>query len=248
MKKIYIVAVLILVELVWVLSASSTMIRNISIKPNPVIISATYHGTSLNVEGKLLKDMELIIKVIGQKKDTVFKRKGKVWGLLWMNTEDVVFKNLPGLYLVYAGNVKSPLLNKIGFDMLKTQVQVEPARDRDFLFRELLKLKQKEGLYAIKEKVISYKDVGDNIKAFSCRVSLPSKLKPGLYTVEILGIKENKIVERHTYELKAQLKGLPKLISFFAFQHGTIYGIAAVLIAIAAGLIIGSIFKGGGGH
>jgi len=248
LKKIYILGLLLLVIPCLGLSASLKVISDVTIKPDPVIISTTYHGINLKVKGKLLADTELIIKVIGQRKDTHFKRKGKVWNVLWMNTGDVFFKNLPDLYLVYGGNVKKSLLKRIGFEMLKKEIQIEPVKDRDFLFRELLKLKQKEKLYAIKENAIGYKKIGNGIRAFSCNINLPPKLKPGSYTVELLGIKQGKIVERHTHVFKAQLSGLPKLISFFAFQHSTLYGIAAVLIAVIAGLIIGSIFKGGGGH
>jgi hypothetical protein len=33
-----------------------------------------------------------------------------------------------------------------------------------------------------------------------------------------------------------------------AYQHGAIYGILAVIIAIFTGFIMGYLFKGGGGH
>jgi hypothetical protein len=38
------------------------------------------------------------------------------------------------------------------------------------------------------------------------------------------------------------------MIATLAYQHGAIYGILAVVIAVVTGFAIGFIFKGGGGH
>jgi len=42
--------------------------------------------------------------------------------------------------------------------------------------------------------------------------------------------------------------GLPALSATLAYEHGLLYGILAVVIAIVTGLVIGYLFKGGGGH
>ncbi|MGQ9746128.1 MAG: hypothetical protein ACUVQV_09230 [Dissulfurimicrobium sp.] len=38
------------------------------------------------------------------------------------------------------------------------------------------------------------------------------------------------------------------LLSDLVFKNAAIYGFIAVIIAMAAGLVVGLIFKGGGGH
>ena len=45
-------------------------------------------------------------------------------------------------------------------------------------------------------------------------------------------------------EIDAREVGMPAWISALAFNHGTLYGVLAVLVAIIAGLVTGIIFKG----
>jgi uncharacterized membrane protein YraQ (UPF0718 family) len=43
--------------------------------------------------------------------------------------------------------------------------------------------------------------------------------------------------------------GLPALLATLAYEHGALYGVIAVIIAILTGFAMGYIFKkGGGGH
>jgi uncharacterized membrane protein YraQ (UPF0718 family) len=42
--------------------------------------------------------------------------------------------------------------------------------------------------------------------------------------------------------------GFPAFFMTMAYQHGALYGILAVFIAIVVGFIMGYLFKGGGGH
>jgi uncharacterized protein (TIGR02186 family) len=218
-----------------------------SIIPSSAIIGTTYNGVKINIKGEISKNEELIIKVIGHKRDTHFKKKGKIWGILWMNIDDVVFTDLPSLYLVYTGDIPESMIKKMGFASLRKEIKITSSfNDKNFLFNELIKLKRKEGLYCVRKDAIKYKKL-DSKKEFDCSVFLPAKLLPGTYQIKFIAIKNGKIAENITLPLQARLEGLPKLISYLAFQHSTIYGIMAVLIAIIAGLIMGIIFKGGKG-
>ena len=60
---------------------------------------------------------------------------------------------------------------------------------------------------------------------------------------ESLSYKLKKILE-----IEAKKVGMPAFITSFAFNHGTLYGVLAVLVAIIAGLVTGVIFKGEKAH
>ena len=45
-----------------------------------------------------------------------------------------------------------------------------------------------------------------------------------------------------------QKKGLEAMFTNLAHEHSVIYGIVAVLVALGMGLLVGFIFKKGGGH
>jgi hypothetical protein len=52
------------------------------------------------------------------------------------------------------------------------------------------------------------------------------------------------VAARTTTELQVKQVGLPAFISKLAFERGALYGLLATIIAIAAGLLMGVIFKG----
>ena len=49
-------------------------------------------------------------------------------------------------------------------------------------------------------------------------------------------------------DLTVALVGFPALLASLAYQHGAVYGVLAVVIAIVTGFAMGFLFKGGGGH
>ena len=65
--------------------------------------------------------------------------------------------------------------------------------------------------------------------------------------MEIFALNQGNIVARTTDHLKVDEVGLPALLSALAFEHGGLYGILASLIAIAAGLLMGFLFRGSKG-
>jgi hypothetical protein len=65
--------------------------------------------------------------------------------------------------------------------------------------------------------------------------------------VEIFVLNQGNIVARTTDHLKVDEVGFPALLSNLAFEHAGLYGILATLIAIAAGLLMGLLFRGSKG-
>ncbi|MBW1732085.1 MAG: TIGR02186 family protein [Deltaproteobacteria bacterium] len=222
----------------------------VTLEPNVIIIGATYHGATLTVTGTIPEGTEAVVNVVGQRKDTAFKKKGKAIGLLWMNLGTVVFHNVPNLYLVYAGNLSNDNDLPVGFNAIKNEIAITPdSENKDFLFNEFIKLKTKEGLYSVNKGAVQYGKTSNGIRPFLCKVALPSRLVPGTYEVSLIAIRNGKIVANTTQVLKVKEEGLPNLVASLAFRHSTTYGILATVIAIIAGLIMGLVFKGGkGGH
>ena len=220
------------------------------LEPNVIIIGATYNGATVRVTGEVPQGCEAVIYVVGHRRDTEFKKKGKALGLLWMNMGTVVFHDVPNLFLIFTSDQVDIKSLPIGFDVLKEEISITPEKeDKDFLFREFLKLKTKEGLYCVSKGAIKYGKNANGIKPFTCNVTFPSKLVPGDYEVHLAAINSGKVVGLKKEILKAKEKGLPSLVASLAFEHSTTYGVLATVIAIIAGLIMGTIFKGGkGGH
>ena len=214
-------------------------------------ITTFYNGTTVEVSGSAAADADVVLEVSGPKKDVHLKEKGKVLGFLWMNKTDVSLENTPADYMVYTPENGGDLLNQktgIGYQALVKDIKIEPeTEDKAFIFGEYVKLMEKSGVYAINQGDVKYGPVNNGVKSFSATLNIPSKMAAGMYHVKAFAVKGGDVVDQTQSDLTIQLQGLPAIISSLAFNHSLLFGIMAVVIALACGLLVGALFKGGGG-
>jgi hypothetical protein len=135
-----------------------------------------------------------------------------------------------------------------GYQALVDDIAIEPeTADKAFVFAEYVKLMEKAGVYAINNDAINYTPADNGRKVYALSMNIPPKMNAGDYTVRALAVRQGKVIDQAEQKLHVQLTGLPKFIARLAFGHSLLFGIMAVVIAVAAGLIIGMLFKGGGG-
>ncbi len=228
-----------------------------ALDPAVIHIGAFFNGEKVSVTGEVPASSEVVIRVKGKRQDLEFQKKGRVLGILWMNRETVTFHQLPNVYLLYTAKSfedmarlsgGKPGVQEINLNSLERQVDITPTpADKHALIGELLKLKASEGLYGVQQDAIHYGEIQGSTKSFAATLSLPPRLPLGEYGVEIFALNHGNIVARTTDHLKVDEVGFPALLSNLAFKHAGLYGILASLIAIAAGLLMGLLFRGSKG-
>lgn len=218
--------------------------------PDRVLKSATYNGQMVEVTGTLPADASVIIRVTGRQEHRKLKKKGRALGILWMNQGAVEIADVPGVFLFYPpedGEGTGATVG-LGLDAVREGARIESeGEDTAALFDEFVKLKQKSGLYGTFPGLVEYGAPSGGEKTFRCTVSMPSALPTGTYRLEAIAVKGREAVSRTSLEIEAAETGMPAFISRLAFDHGTLYGVLAVLIAVMAGLLTGVLFKGGKG-
>jgi uncharacterized protein (TIGR02186 family) len=217
-------------------------------------MGAAFDGIDVFVSGTVPSDAEVLVRVQGKKIDQHFKEQGKALGLLWMNTNTVEMHNVPSIMILA---MSEKLLQEntaqseqwlrlgLGFDALKSTIKVLPEdADKDMLFKELLKLKEEEGLYSIQKAAVQYTKK-ENSKSFQAIVHFPSALSEGMFTIETFAVQDGIILGQDKQTINAKMKGMPSLLFQMAMGHALLYGILAVLVAIFAGIFTGYLFRGG---
>lgn len=218
-------------------------------------INTFYNGTSLKVSGSVPEGCEAVLRFIGSSSELHMKEKGKAMGILWMNLNSLTFRNAPGVFLVNTSETFSKsdenggTMKKIGLSSLRDSIRVEADKtDKTLAVDELLKLKQQEGLYNEVSGNILYLPGMAGQKAFKAEISVPSRLLPGEYSIELLAVQGGQIVSQAKQNITADLSGFPKLMSSLAFGNSLLYGVLATVIAIFSGLGIGMVFQSKGAH
>ena len=222
--------------------------------PEAVDIGTFFNGTEVYVSGNVSRDAEVVVRLSGMRQDVALKKKGKVLGLLWMNLGSITIHNAPTLYLVYISDDLETTARTqpdkwedlgFGFAALKKKVDISSAEgDSEEIFGEFLKLKESEGLYAIEPGRVTYGEGESGGKSFEAILQIPPRLTPGKYLVETFAVKDGSVEASTKAELQVKQVGFPAFVSGLAFKRGALYGLLATIIAIAAGLLMGVLFKG----
>lgn len=237
--------------------ARAGRLPTLKLTPCQIRIGTFFNGTRLVATGRVPADSQVVIRLSNAPHHMKFKIKKKLAGLLWMNLGDVSFDNLPSVYLVYssarldrlgpAGTGRSAAA-RLGVKRLEARARVSTtSSDVRRLLDELVRVKRAEGLYAWEEGVVKLGPAKNGERTFRCNINLRARVPHGTYTVEAFALNRDGTMTRTRQKLQVIEVGLPALVSSMAFKHGLIYGILAVLIALAAGLVMSLLFKKGGG-
>jgi len=178
-------------------------------------------------------------------------------GPLWMNVKQYRVTGLPRMYKIHStrpvNEFLPPALARelgIGYDTLKDRMVLELIRgeaepgDRDLVFEGVLRLKTEANLYNVDEKRIQI----SGGKLFKHSFRFPPAAKEGTYLAESYVIKDGRLLGRGVDQIVIQKTGVEAALTDLAHGQPVLYGILAVVVAIGMGLLVGMLFKKGGGH
>lgn len=182
--------------------------------------------------------------------------KGQV-GPLWMNVKQYRVSGLPRMYKIHSTRPLAEFLPEglarelgIGYETLKDGMTLEAIRgegdpaDRDLVFDGVLRIKSEANLYNVDENRIRV--AGGKLFKHSFR--FPPAAKEGTYVAESYVIKEGRLLGRGEDRIVIQKTGLEAALTCLARGRPTLYGVVAVVVALGMGLLVGFLFKQGGGH
>jgi hypothetical protein len=226
------------------------------IQPHTIRIGSFFPGGRVTVRAVIPYGDQVAFRLLGPREELALMRKGRVGGL-WMNVQQIHFKNLPKVYLLWTseklasleagGATKGMKLNYLS--VLSGSLETKNPEEESLLLQELIKLKEADNLYHVFEGTVRLKPLEKGTwDQADAVLELPPKIYPGSYVLELLTFKEGNGRLLHSSTLAVQLVGFPALISGLALGKGLWYGILAVLIAMVSGLLIGIVFSSKGGH
>jgi len=168
----------------------------------------------------------------------------------WQFWRSVLFDNAPNFYAFATSRPLDEIARpevlarqQIGADHLR----LRPAANSDKLlpqdeatFRSaLVRRKQVQGLYASAPGQVTV--IAGQL--FRTQVHFPATLATGPYTAVVYLIRGGRIVHAQTTPLLVEKVGIGAEVYTFAHRQSAIYGLAAILIAVAAGWLAAAVFR-----
>ena len=218
-RKIFTIAMLSLLCLgVGLSPADAATDPDVTLEPEHILMGAGYNGQNIAIAGRIPSDAAAFIRITGKPEHTRLKQKGRAMGVLWMNLGSVEISKAPDVFLLFlpegadASGRQEPAWRKLGIGLegLRQQVDiVAQDENKDALFDEFVKLKEKSGLYGIVDNAVHYGPPEGATKSFNAILSLPSALPQGIYQIEVLSLKNGAVETAAKVKIDAREVGLP---------------------------------------
>jgi len=250
----------ILIALSGLIFSATISSAELTVKANHdhIKIDFFYHGSSVSVSGNADSGTDLIVKITSPDGHEVLKQKGKVAGLLWMNTGTLNFENTPNLYSIHSTKKIEDILSReemdkyvIGYPALSRHIKMDPAVNEDETakwFGEFVKYKESSNLYTTSYGRITT-SAKDGRQAYYILTAWPYQAPPGDYLVTVYAVKDNKVIEMAEANVDVEQIGIIKALAGMAKNNAASYGIVSIIAALLAGFGVSLVFrKGGGAH
>nr|WP_051341427.1 TIGR02186 family protein [Azospirillum halopraeferens] len=211
-----------------------------------IAITTGFTGTEVVLFGTTGGEGDVAVVVTGPRLSATVRRKGRIAGI-WVNRDSAVFDQVPSFYTVatsrpledFAGD---PVLERhqIGAANLDL-TPATPLAPADLVaFRAaLIRNKQREGLYGVAMGQVNF--LGERL--FRTNIYFPANVPTGLYNVEVFLIRDGEVVNAQTTPLVVSKVGFSAEVYDFARGQPVLYGVVAVIGAVAAGWLAGAFFR-----
>ena len=211
-----------------------------------ISIDSGFTGTDVLLYGAVEEEGDLVVVVRGPTERVSVRRKDRVAGI-WMNQDNVVFRDAPSFYLVASSKPLSEIahqnfreLHQIGLDALRLTSDTARPDEEVEPFREaLIRNRRRDGLYS--DSTTAMKFLSNRL--FSTSVHFPANVPEGTYRAEVFLIRDGKVISAETTPLFINKSGFLWEINFYAHSQPELYGLAAILVALLAGWIAAVAFR-----
>ena len=233
---------------------AATPALGMTVEPNPILVNARFDGGTVRVRGSSDPESQVFVIISGSHIKEKFKRKGRA-GPIWVNRGTLEVSGVPRLCIIANSGPGSAGLDRqlvdrhlLDLEAVSRRAIFEPSdSDAESIRRDYLKLKESEGVFANLPGAVQLAGV-DGKREFTVEIPWPVSGGPGKYTVDVVQVKAGALLRKETSALKVELVGFPRWLSHLAFERSRLYGALSVASAIFVGLLMGVVFKKGGGH
>jgi uncharacterized protein (TIGR02186 family) len=203
-----------------------------------IAITAAFDGTEVLLFGTVERGADVVVVVRGPAETAVVRRKSRTLGV-WLNTESMRFENVPSFYALASSGPVDTLLppavrvrHRIGVEALNLTPAgalspAEAAAFRDGLVRN----KRGTGLYPTEPAAVRFVSGG----LFRTTIAFPANVRPGRYAVEVFDVRDGTIIAAQQSALIITKVGVEARLSEFARSEAPLYGLGAIVFAVAAG-------------
>ncbi|WP_237111370.1 TIGR02186 family protein [Neorickettsia findlayensis] len=197
------------------------------LSPNRVEIHSKFTGKKILVFGAIMEKADNIIVIVhGPKKDIAVHKKIRIFGL-WTNGAKVEIKMVPLFFSFSSSNQRYDEVDRVFHGEFTPFSHLLSSSREMSAFAES---RVGESLYQFDNKIELI-----NERLFRGNIFLPSNVPKGQYVVEVLALKENRIIGIEVMPLLIVKTGLDGRIFELSHSRPLFYALTAVIGALVIG-------------
>lgn len=209
-------------------------------------IDSGFNGTRIFVFGARNDNGDIVVVVRGPAKDYIVRKKEEIAGI-WVNRERMRFYNVPDFYAIATSKPlndieQSNLFKQMGIgqeNLLTGPLDPRASTHFSQFADAFLRHQYERKLYVSEPQPIDF--MAETL--FKTVIEFPDDIPAGNYTAEIYLISAGEIVGMQSTPITVVKSGLDAFLYMYAHQHPALYGITAVVVALAAGWFAGRAFE-----
>ena len=214
-----------------------------------VELTASFDGAELLLFGVRNPGTDVIVVVRGPGVDTPVRRKERIGGI-WVNNDEVVFKNALTFYSAASTMLPSEILpveilNQyeigVGNIKFKTRDLAVPNEKAKIFSAGLIRNMVNADLYS--SDIAKINKVGQQL--FRTNLWFPSNVFVGDYVVTTLLVKDGKVINTKATDIVVHKVGIEADVYNFAHDYALLYGLLAIVIAVVSGWMANAAFRKG---
>ncbi len=227
-----------------------------TVSNNEIAITSNFVGEKLTLFGNIEPEAgatqrfvegpyHVVIVITGPLQDRVARLKRQQLGI-WMNSEQMVFKEFPSFYHVLASGQLADITDQATLERMallpeaQTRIAATPGTaDAAPFGRELVRLMTKEGYFGVNEQGVVFR----SNTFYLAQVSLPSDATPGPYLARTYLFKNGAVIAEHAEGFSVRKIGFERFVGLAAQQQPLLYGLVAVALALFTGWLGGVVFR-----
>lgn len=245
-----------LVIVLWLVGGALAPARSerlvIALSNHQVLINSSFTGVDLVLFGTVEQDgavrrggYDLVATVTGPRADMVTRRKDRVLGV-WVNVESRTFFQAPA-YLAVLSNrpltsiVGSDMLSRLALGLAQTPLPTngpEPPGNDPYR-AAFLDINRAHGLYRELPDAVVFLTAD----LFRAAIALPANVPVGTYDVDAKLFADGLLLAQQRATLETAKVGFEQFVASAARDHGVLYGVATVMLAILTGWFGAVVFR-----
>lgn len=227
----------------------------IGLSSETIEITSNFDGTDIvifgSIEGgdrKLLEanGYDIVVALFGPREEVIVRRKERKMGI-WVNGDAMRFSDVPSSYSVATTKSLSEIADpeaikilQLGLDNINVvKEEGDDDGEKQETFRDsLARLKVSQSLFL--ERIGGVEFLSPTL--FKAKLAVPANVPIGKHTAHAFLFQEGEFLNAKFAEMQVRKIGFEQFTYELAHKNGLLYGIIAVLVAVATGWLASVVF------